>query len=115
MKQVIIIRKDLNMRKGKMIAQGCHASLKVYKRYKDTDPDKFKLWEIGGETKIVVGVDSGQELVNLYAEAQLQGLFSAIIRDEGRTEFKEPTLTAVAIGPGDNIIIDKITGHLKLL
>jgi PTH2 family peptidyl-tRNA hydrolase len=28
-KQVIIIRKDLNMRKGKMIAQGAHASMKV--------------------------------------------------------------------------------------
>ena len=29
-KQVIIIRKDLGMRKGKMIAQGAHASMKVF-------------------------------------------------------------------------------------
>lgn len=28
-KQVIVMRKDLNMRKGKMIAQGAHASMKV--------------------------------------------------------------------------------------
>jgi len=28
-KQVIIVRKDLNMRKGKMVAQGSHASLKT--------------------------------------------------------------------------------------
>jgi len=28
-KQVIVMRKDLNMRKGKMVAQGCHASLAV--------------------------------------------------------------------------------------
>ena len=26
-KQVIVIRKDLNMRKGKMVAQGAHASM----------------------------------------------------------------------------------------
>jgi len=29
-KQVIVLRKDLQMRKGKMIAQGAHASMKVF-------------------------------------------------------------------------------------
>ena len=29
-KQVIVLRKDLNMRKGKMVAQGAHASMKVF-------------------------------------------------------------------------------------
>ncbi len=29
-KQVIVVRKDLKMRKGKMIAQGAHASMKVF-------------------------------------------------------------------------------------
>lgn len=29
-KQIIVLRKDLNMRKGKMVAQGAHASMKVF-------------------------------------------------------------------------------------
>ncbi len=28
-KQVIVLRKDLNMRKGKMVAQGAHASMRA--------------------------------------------------------------------------------------
>ena len=28
-KQVIVMRRDLNMRKGKMVAQGAHASMAV--------------------------------------------------------------------------------------
>lgn len=28
-KQVLVIRKDLNMRKGKMVAQGAHSAMKV--------------------------------------------------------------------------------------
>ena len=33
MKQVIVMRTDLNMRKGKMIVQGCHASEMVLYNY----------------------------------------------------------------------------------
>ncbi len=126
MKQVIVIRKDLKMRKGKMIAQGAHASMAVFFNRKEeseyadellikVDPIEFK-WINGTFTKICVSVNSEQELVKIYEKAVLAKIPSAIITDVGKTEFhNEPTLTACAIGPADNDLIDTITGELPLL
>jgi len=112
MKQVIVIRKDLNMRKGKMVAQGSHASLSAYLR---TEPDIRKQWMNEGQTKICVGVDSEEELQKIFAAANQAGLPAGYIRDAGHTELEPGTATAVGIGPAENDAVDKITGHLKLL
>jgi PTH2 family peptidyl-tRNA hydrolase len=113
MKQVIIVRKDLSMRKGKMIAQGAHASLMAYLM---TRPKYQTEWlESYGQAKICVGVDSIEELMDIYQKANYAMLKAAIVLDEGRTEFREPTYTAICIGPDFKEKIDPITGHLKLL
>ena len=123
-KMVIILRKDLNMRKGKMISQACHACLKVF-----FDKSFFlwffmiiKLtpvmlrWIKDKFTKIVVSVNSEQELLDLYNKAQEANIPSSLIQDCGFTEFNEvPTYTAVAIGPDYNDKIDEITRNLPLL
>ncbi len=112
-KQVLVIRKDLNMRKGKMIAQGAHASLSAYTLASYNNKDQ---WLSTGQTKICVGVESESELLELYEKLKkTDDLAWTLIQDEGRTEFKEPTYTAIAIGPADAEEIDKLTGHLKLL
>jgi peptidyl-tRNA hydrolase, PTH2 family len=113
MKQVIVIRKDLNMRKGKMVAQGAHASLNAFLT---NDPNENNRWYVESrQTKICVSVDSEAELLEIYQKAQDACLPSALVKDAGLTEFKEPTFTAVAIGPADDDVIDLITKHLKLL
>ena len=127
-KQVIVLRKDLGMRKGKMCAQACHASMKVFfdrmvreERRKKTiycfyackDSEE---WIEGSFTKVVVSVDSEEELLAVFEKAQEARLPCSLITDAGRTEFHgEPTKTACAIGPADENKIDKITGGLKLL
>jgi len=111
-KQVLVLRKDLNMRKGKMIAQGAHASIAAMF---NSEPEWLNEWEETGTTKIVVSVNSLEELNSVYSAAQVASLPCAIILDAGRTEFKEPTYTAVGIGPAPAEIIDKITGTLSLL
>ncbi len=112
MKQVIILRKDLNMRKGKMVAQGSHACLQAYlSASKESQKRRFN----EGQTKITIGVDSEFELFEIYDKAKNSNLHCSLIKDAGLTEFKEPTFTAVAIGPADNDEIDKITGDKKLL
>lgn len=128
MKQVIIIRKDLNMRKGKMIAQGAHASLNVLLQRvcfhddgslviisEDEVSPALIEWINGGFKKICVSVDSEEELITLYNQAKELDILCSLIKDSGLTEFKEPTYTAVAIGPAEDNLIDPITKHLKLL
>ncbi|MFW6029484.1 MAG: aminoacyl-tRNA hydrolase [Halanaerobiales bacterium] len=130
-KQVIVIRKDLNMRKGKMVAQGAHASLKVFldKGFKSDFSrnvkgdsafsiyltDAMEEWMNGLYKKIVVYVESKEELIELYNQANDLNIPTALIKDEGLTEFDKPTYTALAIGPDKSNDIDKITGTLPLL
>lgn len=133
-KQVIVIRKDLNMRKGKMIAQGSHASMKVILdrmveselKYSSGDKDwilyhvkknsAIKDWLKGSFTKICVSVDSEEELLNIYNQAKKEDVICSLITDIGLTEFDGvPTITCCAIGPAWDFEVDKITGHLKLL
>ena len=131
-KQVIVMRKDLGMRKGKMVAQGCHASMgaifsQSYVKSKDlTDgimdhkciPMSVDVehWFNDRFTEICVSCNSEQELLDLTAQAKDAGLLHFLCRDAGLTEFAGiPTYTALAIGPASAEIIDKITGQLKLL
>lgn len=100
------------MRKGKMVAQGSHASLGSFLKSK---PEAQAKWFDTGQTKICVSVDSEQELIDIFEAGGRANLPTTIIRDSGRTEFKEPTLTAVCIGPADEGLINEITGNLKLL
>ena len=139
-KQVIVVRKDLNMRKGKMISQGCHASMKIFfdrmtKYYtlpnswgpeeKDFTGIHYELrnatpemeeWIDGIFTKIVLGVDSLEELLTIKNNAEKAGLPVALIEDNGLTEFGGvKTITCIAIGPANSEQIDLVTGGLKLL
>ena len=128
-KQVIVMRKDLNMRKGKMVAQGAHASMKVLldrsKIIVDENgmdqrimhmTDPMREWVEGLFTKICLSVDSEQELIDIYNKAKEAGIPCAMIEDAGLTEFNGVvTKTCIAIGPDYPENIDVITRHLKLL
>jgi PTH2 family peptidyl-tRNA hydrolase len=118
-KQVIVMRNDLNMRKGKMIAQGAHASmsflLKEDAAY-NAAQDDIAEWLESSFAKVCVYVNSEEELINIYEQAKEKGLIVHMITDLGRTEFKGiPTKTCLAIGPNKSEKIDEITGNLKLL
>lgn len=130
-KQVIVIRKDLKMRRGKEIAQSCHASMGVilkemvesdyvgevfdYERKVLFMDPVLSEWINGSFTKICLVVDSEEELLNVYHAAKVAGLRSVLITDSGKTEFNGvPTNTCIAIGPNYAEDIDKITGELKL-
>lgn len=139
-KQVIVVRNDLKMRKGKIAAQCSHASMKVffdimrrsstydcpklgegifsneipvYSMYPTKDMDE---WIQGIFAKTVLKVQSEEELDELTRKAEEAGLPNSVIVDAGRTVFEGvPTKTCIAIGPAKCEEIDKITGHLKLL
>lgn len=128
-KQVIVMRNDLNMRKGKMVAQGSHASISFITRRMQlnsirTNKNEAEMvltdaevsWIHGNFAKICVRVDSEQELHEIMQKAKKAGLEVHLITDSGLTEFNGvPTKTCLAIGPDESHKIDPITGHLKLL
>lgn len=132
-KQVIVIRTDLNMRKGKMCAQAAHASLSIFTQMMvcNTFGEKDELlqysfhvpvegeienWLNNSFKKIVVGIDSEKGLLDLYSQAREADLPCVIITDSGLTEFNNvPTTTCIAIGPAQDTRINIITGRLKLL
>ncbi|MCG8690772.1 MAG: aminoacyl-tRNA hydrolase [Minwuiales bacterium] len=126
MKQVILIRKDLKMRRGKEVAQGSHASnaflverirtgLSLGGRVLVALDKAEQAWIAEGMAKVCLQVTSEEQLVDCHQKALALGLNSHLIRDSGRTEFGgNPTLTACAIGPDDADKIDQVTGDLQL-
>lgn len=117
-KQLIVMRKDLNMRKGKIAAQAGHAALGAYlatvaatnhKNYLDDWLNK------GHFTKICVYVNSEEEIRELERKAKGAGIICKVIVDAGFTEFHgEPTITCMGFEPLPAEIIDPITGDLPL-
>jgi peptidyl-tRNA hydrolase len=118
------------MRKGKLAAQAAHASMKVFfdrmtyagkngrglEEYILTVSDEMKAWVDGAFTKIVVYVNSEEELDDLATLASHYGLPWALIEDNGYTEFRGVhTITALAVGPADADAVDVVTGHLPLI
>jgi len=125
-KQVIVMRKDLKMRRGKEIAQGCHASMAFLtlqfqgqtsqgKTNKIHLSDVVQQWIDSSFTKVCVQVDSEEQLLEIAQRAKEEMLECHVITDSGRTEFGGvPTKTCLAIGPDYSDRINKITGNLQL-
>jgi PTH2 family peptidyl-tRNA hydrolase len=132
-KQVIILRKDINYgTKGKQIAQACHASVGVLANiirnqnqgYSEINgmvhveafisKDVYN-WIYGDFAKIALAAPTLDDLLDIEKKAQEAGLHTCLITDNGTTVWKEPTISALSIGPAKSEEIDEITGNLKLL
>lgn len=116
-KQIIVMRKDLKMRRGKEIAQGSHASLAAVYKIESEDKQSlyYRNWKEKSFTKICLTVNSEEELLKVYNECKLNAIPTVLITDNGRTEFVGiPTNTCIGIGPFWNCEINKVTNHLKL-
>ena len=123
-KQLIVMRHDLKMRRGKQIAQGAHAAMSfICNRLQERGAvslEEFseveKSWLTGSFAKVCCRVGSEEELMRIYEDASTAGLEVHLITDSGKTEFHGvPTRTCLAIGPDTADKIDAITGELQLL
>ena len=114
-KQVIVLRKDLNMRKGKMCAQAAHASMMFLINRSRINDLLEHMWINNGMKKICVSVNSETELLDIFQKAKDANLIVHLVTDAGLTEFDGPTKTCLAIGPNVDTMIDPITRELALL
>ncbi len=140
-KQLIVMRRDLKMRKGKIAAQAGHACVEavlmalaredrlgdVSLSYDEDgeptwivvddhgDPSPLTDWFLYGVAKVCVYVDSEEALLDIAQQGRDQGFLVALIRDAGLTEFHgEATYTCLAFEPLRAEDIDPITGDLPL-
>lgn len=141
-KQLIVMRRDLKMRKGKIAAQAGHAcveaTLMALAREGRLDelrlvtaadgepvgialndqghaPTALSDWFEWGVAKVCVYVDSEEKLLNLARAGRSRGFLCALIRDAGLTEFHgEATYTCLAFEPLAAEDIDPLTGDLPL-
>lgn len=135
-KQMIVMRRDLRMRKGKIAAQAGHACVEatlmalvreqrldevrtndswVGLAHDEADRTPLTAWFDAGIAKVCVYVDSEEELLDIAAQGRERGFIVALIRDAGMTEFHgETTCTCLAFEPLYPEQIDPITGDLPL-
>ena len=110
-KQVIVVRRDLKLSKGKLAAQVAHASLQAYKKTNDKLRNE---WEQEGAKKVILRVENEKELMYICEKAKKEKLACSLIQDAGKTHLARGTTTCAGIGPDKEDRIDKVTKHLKL-
>ena len=113
-KQVIVVRTDLDMGKGKIAAQVGHACVLGAENVRKSHPDWFAEWWKGQE-KIVVKIQNLKDLENVKKHAIDLNLPWSEVTDAGHTQIAPGTTTCISIGPAPEDLIDKVTGDVKLL
>ena len=113
-KQVIVVRKDLKLTKGKMSAQVAHAAVEAYRLSRDVSPQTTKVWLNEGAKKVVVYVEDQAELMMLMKKIPTS-IPTKLIIDAGLTQLEPGTMTCLGIGPYYEQEINKYTGDLKLV
>ncbi len=111
-KQVILVREDLKLPKGKLSSQVAHASVDATLK---SDKKIVELWKKEGGKKIVLKVKDEKELFKYKQMAEDNGLKTALIQDAGHTVVEPGTITCLGIGPDEEEKIDRITGKLKMM
>ena len=112
LKQVILVRQDLKLPKGKLAAQAAHASVEAVLK---SESSIVKSWRREGMEKVVLKVKDEKELLHYFQLAKEADLVTALITDAGHTVVAPGTKTCVGIGPDEEEKIDSITGKLLLL
>lgn len=114
-KQVIAVRTDLRMGKGKLAAQVGHAAVSAAEEARRRHPEWLEAWLREGQCKVAVKVRSLPDLLSLQKKASHMRLPYSLIMDRGLTQLPPDTVTCLGIGPAPSVQVDRITGNLPLL
>ncbi len=114
-KQVVVVREDLKLSKGKLSAQVAHAAVSCAIKAEKNKNKYFSDWFSEGQKKVVLKVNDLDSLLKIFNEAKSVGLITELIKDAGLTEIPPGTITVLGIGPAPEEEIDRVVGNLKLL
>ena len=111
-KQVILVRQDLKLPKGKLAVQSAHASLDAAMK---SDKEILEKWKRQGGKKIILKVADEKELLKHMSMLENEGIKVSLIKDAGHTVVEPGTITCLGAGPDLEDKIDRITGNLKMV
>ena len=114
-KQVIVVRTDLKMGKGKLAVQVAHASVSALQLCRKYKSRWVESWFSENQRKICVKINSEDDLRVLKGKIDYAGIPNALIEDAGLTQLEPGTVTCLGIGPVPSEVVDRYTGDLKLL
>ncbi len=114
-KQVIVVRRDLDMGRGKVAVQVAHAAISAAEEARKRFTEWWDAWLREGQCKVAVRVDSKEEILELERKSRELRLPFALITDRGLTQIEPGTVTCLAIGPAPSSLVDTLTGGLNLL
>lgn len=114
-KQVIIIRSDLRMGRGKIAVQVAHAAIMASETVRNENPHWWEAWMAQGQRKVAVKIDGESKIFDLALQARNSGIPTAIVRDSGLTQLEPGTVTCLGIGPAPVSLVDMLTSELQLL
>jgi len=115
----ILVNTNLKMSKGKIASQCCHSlglATRILERYKPI-PGYYEDWLKNGEPIIILGTtqEELEKLIEQYPPNNIEDYWCVHIRDKGRTQVKQNSLTAVAFRPIVRSSVPQIFKNFKLL
>jgi PTH2 family peptidyl-tRNA hydrolase len=114
-KMVLCVNQELQMGKGKIAAQCCHACLACYKRASKQCPAALRAWEVSGCAKIALKCPTQDELELIAARAESLDIPCYLVEDAGRTQIAAGSRTVLGLGPAPAHVFEGLTSHLKLM
>ena len=114
-KMCIVVRLDLGMSTGKLIAQACHAAVGASELGKKENHKAWRRWRDEGAKKVALEAESLEEIEELAEKANELDIVNILIQDAGHTEVPPGTVTALGLGPDRTDLLDKVTGSLPLI
>jgi PTH2 family peptidyl-tRNA hydrolase len=114
-KMCIVLRMDLGMSTGKLIAQAAHAAVGASELGKKENHKAWRRWRDEGAKKVTLEAESLEEIEGLAEKANELDIVNILIQDAGHTEVPPGTVTALGLGPDRTDLLDKVTGSLPLI
>ncbi|HZY46607.1 MAG TPA: peptidyl-tRNA hydrolase Pth2 [Candidatus Bathyarchaeia archaeon] len=114
-KQVLVVRLDLDMGRGKAAVQCAHAAVSAAEEARNHLRDWWSSWMSEGQLKIAVKVPDLDSMLDLERKGRSKGIPVHLVRDKGLTQIPPGTITCLGIGPAPTEIVDSLTRNLALL